>query len=607
MSSIVSLPLPLDAERTALLDGLVRGLDPDALTWLSGYLAGLAQAGRGAQPGPAVHEAATAPGRGGAAVATVVYGSQTGNGRRIAEKLKASLEAAGLAVRLSSTAQYKPRELAGERLLYLVVSTHGEGDPPDEARAFVEFLQGRRAPRLPDLRYAVFALGDSSYPQFCATGRLLDERLEALGARRLAPRVDADVDFDRPARDWIERATGLARDEQGGPRLAVVRPLHPPAAAASVAASREAPREVEVVASQRLTADAAPRAVRHLEFAPADPAAFPYEPGDALGNRPGNPASAVERVGAALGAAAADIVAVDGESRPLGEWLRSRREITRLTRPFLVEHARRADAAGLRRLLEPDQAPALRDFLRSHQVADVLSAWPAGWSPTDLVQALRPLAPRLYSIASSRRAVGEELHVAVALLDDLGADGLRRQGAASCHIAGLAPEARLRAFVEPNTRFRLPADPTRDIVMIGAGTGVAPYRGFLQERVETGASGRQWLFFGGRHLRQDFLYQAEWLEALRDGTLARLDVAFSRDQDAKRYVQHVLAERGAELYRWLDAGAVIYVCGDAERMAVDVEAALVEVLASHGGLTRDAARERLAALAAEGRYLRDVY
>mgnify|MGYP005848658641 CR=1 FL=1 len=607
MSSTAPLPLRLDAERTALLDGLVRDLDAESLTWLSGYLAGLAQATRGARAAVSSHQAAAAPGRGSSAVATVVYGSQTGNGRRIAERLEASLQAAGLAVRLASAAEYKPRELATERLLYLVVSTHGEGDPPDDARALVEFLLGRRAPQLPDLRYAVFALGDSSYPQFCATGRLLDGRLAALGARRLMPRVDADVDFDPPARDWIERATVTAREEIGGPRLAVVRPLHLPSAQAAAGATREAPREVEAVVNHPLTTDSAVRAVRHVEFLPVDGADFPYEPGDAIGIWPENPRPAVERIATALGANAADVVAIDGDSRTLGEWLGQRREITRLTRPFLEEHARRTDATALRHLLAPEQSAAFRDFLRTRQVADVLADWPAQWTPVDLVRALRPLAPRLYSIASSRKAVGEEIHVAVALVDEEVTRGWRRQGAASCHLAGLAPEARVKAFLEVNARFRLPADTGRDIVMIGAGTGVAPYRAFLQERVETGATGRQWLFFGNRHLRRDFLYQAEWLAALENGTLTRLDVAFSRDQDARRYVQRLLVERGAELYRWIDAGAAVYVCGDAERMAPDVEAALRDVLAIHGGLAPEAARERLAELAAEGRYLRDVY
>lgn len=590
-----------------MLHDLARDLDAEALSWLAGYFAGLAQAAR-RSPGSASERAVAAQSqRGHGLVATVMFGSQTGNARRVAEKLAASLEASGVAVRLKNAADFKPREFAGERLLYLVVSTHGEGDPPDDARPLVEYLQGRRAPRLPDLRYAVFALGDSSYPQFCATGRLLDARLEALGAQRLMPRVDADVDYDGPACAWTERAVVIAREEIGMRRLAVVHPLHPSLTPASPGATREAPRVLEVMVNQPLTSDCAIRFVRHLELAPEDATAFAFDPGDAIGVWPQNPPVSVTRVIAALAADANATVTVDGESRPFGEWLEQCREITRVTRGFLEEHARRAAAAPLRHLLEPAQSNAYRDFVRHHQVADVLEMWPADWSPDDLIRALRPLAPRLYSIAASRKSVGDEIHVAVAVIDEEGPDGVRRQGAASTHLAALAPGTRVRAFLETNTRFRLPADPARDIIMIGAGTGVAPFRAFLQERIETGASGRHWLFFGNRHLRRDFLYQAEWLAALKNGTLTRLDVAFSRDQDSRRYVQHLLIERGAELYRWIDAGASIYVCGDAQRMAPEVETAISRIFVEHGKFDPDAARDGLARLAAESRYQRDVY
>ncbi len=587
--------LPLDAERSALLDRLVDGLDPAALQWLSGYVAGLA---RGQAPARAANEP-LADGQ-----ATILYGSQTGNGRRIAERLKAELDGAGLPARLASTADFRARDLVGERLLYLVVSTHGEGDPPDDARAFTEFLLGKRAPRLEQLSYAVLALGDSSYPKFCETGRVLDERLAELGARRLFSRIEADVDFDGPATGWLEQSCASARAELGATRLALVRPLR---AATAPGATRDAPAEIEVLANQPVTAAGASRAVQHLELAlPA--AGFAYEPGDALGVWPVNPPAAVARIVGLTGAAADSEVTHGGRSLPLAQWLSTEREITRLTRPFIVAHAARARDAGLSALLEAGRESDLRDLLRRWQVAELIAAHPADWSPEDLVAALRPLAPRLYSIASSRSAVGDEAHLTVAVLDEDDAAGGRRQGAASSHLAGLAADdGRVRAFIEPNPRFRLPADPSRDVIMIGAGTGVAPYRGFLQERVESGASGRQWLVFGGRHLASDFLYQAEWLEALRKGTLHRLDVAFSRDQPEKRYVQHVLAERGALLYAWLEGGATLYVCGDAERMAPDVDTALATIIATHGGRSPDGAREYLRELAADKRYLRDVY
>ncbi len=450
----------------------------------------------------------------------------------------------------------------------------------------------------------MFALGDSSYPKFCETGRRLDERLAELGARRVLDRVEADVDFEAPAGDWLERSLATAREALGTARLSVVRPLR--AAPPSAIATRDAPRDIEVLANQPITAPGAARAVQHLELA-IDAKAFPYEPGDALGVWPHNPAAAVERIVLGLGGDVSEPITVSGETLSLGAWLGERREITRLTRPFLVEHAQRTGAAELRALLEPGAETSLRAFIREAQVADVLAAFPGAWTAPELVSALRPLAPRLYSIASSRQAVGDEVHLTVALLDEVDASGTRRQGAASTFLASRQADGTVRAFLEPNPRFRLPADPATDLIMIGAGTGVAPYRAFLQERHESGAAGRHWLVFGSRHLKRDFLYQAEWLEALRLGELARLDVAFSRDQPDKRYVQHVLQEQGAALYDWLERGATLYVCGDAERMAPDVDAALAAVVARHGGLQPDAAREYLATLAAERRYLRDVY
>ncbi len=597
-TSAVLPATPLSPERLRHLGHALEGLDGAGLTWVSGYIAGLAFE-RARQAGAAPAEPAAPP----SAVATVLYGSQTGNGRRLAERLKSQLDAAGIAARLVSAADFPARRLTEERLLFLVVSTHGEGEPPDDARAFAEFVLGKRAPRLEQLAYAVFALGDSSYPRFCETGRALDERLAELGARRLLPRVDADVDFEPAAAAWLDTAHETARRESGGPRLALVTPLRAGAAEPS-APTRERPLAVEVLVNQPLTAPGALREVRHLEIALPE-GGLGYEPGDALGIWPENPPSAVAEIAALLGAAPDEPVSRDGRTLPLADWLGREREITRLTRPFLEAHAKRAGSEELTALLAPGRQEALRSALRDWQVADLLREYPAGWSASELVAALRPLAPRLYSIAASRSAVGDEAHLTVALLaGERG--GRERSGAASSYLARSDGQP-LRAFIEANPRFRLPADSSRDIVMVGAGTGVAPYRGFLQERAETGACGRNWLVFGSRHLDRDFLYQAEWTEALKKGRLHRLDAAFSRDTEQKRYVQHCLHEQGAELFAWLEAGATLYVCGDAERMAPDVHAALLDVVARHSGRDAEAAAEYVAALAAAKRYLRDVY
>jgi sulfite reductase (NADPH) flavoprotein alpha-component len=599
MSAIPSAALatPLDAERAELLVRLTEGLDDSALAWISGYLAGVA-AERSKAPPVAVESAPRAET---VVRATVLYGSQTGNGRRLAEQLARSIEAAGFAVRLVSAADYPVRSLIDERLLFLVVSTHGDGDPPDDARALVDHLLSRRAPRLERLGFAVFALGDSSYPQFCATGRAIDERLEALGAHRLLPRAEADLDVETQSGSWLEQALGIVRSEVGAPRRATVTTLRPASAAEP---SRDQPVALDVLANQRITGRDSARDVRHFELALPE-GRLRYEPGDSLGVWPENRAATAAQIALLLGARPELPVKVGARERALADWLIRDRELTRLARPFIEQHAARAASSELAaRAADP---VALRLLLRECQLIDLLREYPARWAPDELVAALRPLAPRLYSIASSRHAVGDEAHLTVAVLETT-RGGERRSGAASAYLAERAQEGQqIRAFLEPNPRFRLPADPTRDIIMIGPGTGIAPFRGFLQERIAKGASGRQWLFFGARYFDSEFLYQAEWLEALKRGELTRLDVAFSRDQEQKVYVQQRLEERGRDVYDWLENGAAVYVCGDAERMAPDVEAALTSLIARHGGRSREMAGQYLQELACEKRYLRDVY
>jgi len=362
-----------------------------------------------------------------------------------------------------------------------------------------------------------------------------------------------------------------------------------------------------VIDNQRITARDATRDVRHLELSLAG-SGLEYEPGDALGVWHENPREIVDRVLAALHASGDEQVDADGQRRTLREWLTTSREITRLTRPFVAQLAELAGDASLAAVLEPAQPEALRRTLKDLQLVDVLQRHPAAWEPSKLVSALRPLAPRLYSIASSQEVVGEEAHLTVAVVD-YQHDRQRRLGAASAHLAGLdGAGARARVFIEPNERFHLPADTSRDVIMVGPGTGVAPFRGFLQHREAQGASGRHWLFFGARHLQSEFLYQLEWQAAVKKGLLNRLDLAFSRDRSiAREYVQDRMRRVGRDLYAWLENGAYLYVCGDAERMAPDVNAALVDVVATHGGLDREGAEAYVRRLADERRYLRDVY
>lgn len=615
MSAVVShaaippVPPPLSTDQATLLARLTEGLDDAGLWWLSGYAAGLARS-HALPVRPVAVPASEAPASEPhvAQQLTIVYGSQTGNAKRLAEALAQQAEHAGVSTRLLRADAYPTRELKNERHLYIVISTQGDGDPPDDARAFVEFIAGKRAPELKQLKYAVLGLGDSSYPQFCVIGRRLDERLSELGATRLLERGDADLDVETIADPWLVRALTVAKDvlKTQAPS-ATITPLRPLPSAPAF--TRAAPFAAELLATQRITGRGSDRDTRHIELSLQD-SGLHYEPGDALGVWPTNPPTLVDAVLDVLDLNGDDAVVRDDHTLSLRQWLASKRELTRLSRPFVATYAAHARSDALNRLLAPDNVAGFTRLLAEQQVIDLLRAYPGtylgAWSGDELVAALRPLTPRLYSIASSQKLVGEEAHLTVAHVEYDRGNGTR-WGAASNFLARAAEGDTLPVFIEHNERFRLPKDTSRDVIMIGPGTGVAPFRGFVQERVAVGASGRNWLLSGNPRRRSDFLYQLEWQRALKQGGLHRFDLAFSRDQAEKIYVQHRLREHGRELFAWLQQGAHLYVCGDATRMAKDVHAALLEVIAEHGGKSADDASDYLNDLQTQGRYARDVY
>jgi sulfite reductase (NADPH) flavoprotein alpha-component len=589
--------VPLNADKASLLARLVDGLDAQTLSWLSGYAAGLAKHDRVAEREPAPLVALDL-----APQLTIVYGSQTGNAKRAAENLAREVETAGLRLRVLRADEYPVRELKSERFLYVVISTQGDGDPPDDSRGFVEFLTSRRAPKLDELRFGVLALGDSSYAKFCAVGMQIDARLAELGGKRLLPRGDADIDIDTIATPWRNAALAAAREVLQAtltPR-ATVTPLRAPR---TIAWHRERPFAAEVLANQRISARGSAKDIRHIELSLRD-SGLTYEPGDSLGVWASNPDDVVASILEIARLDGQTPVTHDEQTLPLRDWLIDKREITRLARPFVLAHAQRAKRGDLDALVATPSA--LQALLGSHQLVDLLHEYPAAWSPADIVAALRPLTPRLYSIASSPKIADDEAHLTVARV---AYDFLARAhvGAASNFLSTRADEQRVPVFVEANERFRLPHDPSRDVIMIGPGTGVVPFRAFLQEREAIGARGRNWLFFGNPHFRTDFLYQIEWQAALKRGTLHRIDLAFSRDQGEKIYVQHNLRRNARALYEWIDAGAYVYVCGDAAHMAKDVHAALRDIVIEQGGKSAEDADAFLAQLANERRYCRDVY
>jgi len=585
---------PLTDERREQLQAAVADLTDAQLTWASGYLAGLADAVREANP---VASPSAGAGQGARERLTILYGSQTGNGRRIAEAMQVEANGRGLASRVVSMADYRPAELRRETLLAVVVSTHGEGDPPDDAEMLYEYLFGPKAPKLGSLHYSVLALGDSSYAEFCRTGRDFDERLAALGASRYGERVDCDVDYEDPAARWREAVLDAARERLGeatpAPRLHAV-PSEPPANVAS------GPVTAEVVTNQRITGRDSGKRVHHVEFAVEGLA---YEPGDSVALVTRNPGAVVDAV---LEAAGLDGGSTLADGRALGDALAADFEITKASAGFLERYAAASGAGALAGLLAEGRRQELAAYLGDRQVIDVLHDHPAALSADEFVACLRGFKPRLYSIASSPLANPDELHLTVAAVE-YDAWGRRHYGSASTALAALEVGATLEARIEANPRFGLPADPTAPTIMIGPGTGVAPFRAFLEHREAVGAGGRNWLFFGDRHFASDFLYQIEWARFRKRGVLDRMDVAFSRDQAEKVYVQHRLRERARDLYAWLEEGAHVYVCGDATRMAADVHDALIAVIAEAGGRSPEQAAEYLKELRRAGRYQRDVY
>ncbi len=603
MSSWPASVFPLDTEQTNTLQTAVSGLSAQQLQWVSGYVAGLAAAtGRTAVLASA-QSALAAPANSSGEKLTVLYGSQTGNGAEVAAALVDSANAKGYTAEAISLADYKPSNLKRESLLSLVISTHGEGDPPDDAEIFHEFLLSNKAPNLKHLKYSVLALGDSSYVNFCQTGREFDARLSELGAERFEALLECDLDYDEFASAWTKRiVAALSRLLDAGETAAT--PLLRAVETIAVF-DKSNPFPAEVLVNQKITGGSSSKDVRHIELS-LEGSGLQYEPGDSLAVIVENPPQLVAELLSELQLDGEAVVTVRGDDVILIDALTKTLEITALSLGFLRDWSALGGDDKLAAMLDAGDPQTLGEFVDNHQIIDVVRQHPATVDANQFAGMLRPLSPRSYSIASSLAANPDEVHLTVAAVR-YDAFGREHWGAASTHLADrLKAGDTVYVFVERNSRFRLPEANT-PVVMIGPGTGVAPFRAFMQQRIEQGATGDNWLFFGDRNFASDFLYQLEWQRFRKQGLLQRFDVAFSRDQRRKIYVQDRIRENGAELNRWIANGAVIYVCGDAKHMANDVHEALVDVLAAENGLDREAALQKLKALRSEGRYQRDIY
>ena len=509
-------------------------------------------------------------------------------------------------MKLVNAGDYKFKQIAQEKLLLIVTSTQGEGDPPEEAVALHKYLMSKKAPKLTDTAFAVFGLGDTSYEFFSKAGKDFDSRLAELGGERLLERVDADVEFAAEAEKWRKAVVALLQQRV---------PTETPAQAAATASgsvnevfttpyTRDEPLTATLSVNQKITGRGSDKDVRHIEIDLGD-AGLRYQPGDALGVWYENDPALVKELTELLWLRGDESVEVKGQTLPLSLALQQHFELT-VNTPQIVEQYAKLVRNERLLALAADKAQ-LQHYAQTMPIVDMVRQAPGELNPEQLLSLLRPLTPRLYSIASSQAETESEVHITVGAVR-YEIDGRQRAGGASSYLADrLQEEGEVRVFIEHNDNFRLPADPDAPVIMIGPGTGIAPFRAFMQQRENDGAGGKNWLFFGNPHFTEDFLYQVEWQRYVKDGLLTNIDLAWSRDQQHKIYVQDKIREKGAEVWRWLQEGAHIYVCGDANRMAKDVEQALLEVVAEQGGMDLESADEFLSELRIERRYQRDVY
>lgn len=589
---------PFNEEQVKLLNELLPTLTIEQKIWLNGYLSA-PQATLEAlveDALPAVEPITK--------TMTILYGSQTGNSQGLAEKYASALKAQNVDVTISSLGKFKATNLKKITNLLLIVSTHGEGDPPDQAIQFYEFLHSKRAPKLEHLHYSVLALGDSSYEFFCKTGKDFDEQFAKLGATRIVPRTDCDVDYDDAAAQWFS-AVEKEFLQQTTAVTATATQTKENQGLGDSTYSRKNPFYAEVLENINLNGRGSNKETRHLELS-IEGANFHFEPGDSIGIQPENDEQLVSALLTALEFNPETEVSVLDEAITIKQALQKKLEITVLSKPLLEKISAYTKHPEFLKLLE--EPNAWKDYAKGRDLLDVVEDFaPFTWSAQQFVEMLRKIPARLYSIASSQKANSEEVHLTIGKVN-YETNGRQRLGVCSGSISErIQPGDTLPIYVHKNPNFRLPENEDTPIIMIGAGTGVAPYRAFLEEREELGIEGKAWLIFGDQHFVTDFLYQTDWQRWLASGTLSQMHVAFSRDTEKKVYVQHKLQEHAASFYEWLEQGAVIYVCGDKKSMAADVDATIHQIIEQQGQKTPEEAKSFVNELKQQKRYQRDVY
>jgi sulfite reductase (NADPH) flavoprotein alpha-component len=583
---------PFTSDQRRALDSLISSLDPVQRGWLSGFLASC----------PSAAPVASAPVSAGKLV--VLYGTESGNSESLADRAVKEAKKRGFQAAMKNMSDVSPADLSKITNLLVIVSTWGDGEPPETAAAFYkEFMTSQVA--LSGVRFAVCALGDTSYEKFCQTGKDIDARLEVLGASRVNPRQDCDLDYEGNFTAWLDdslKAISPASAAAAAP-VAFTAP-----AFNSVEYGKKNPFPGETLDSVILNGEGSAKETLHLEFSLAS-SGLSYEPGDALAILPVNAPDTIKAVLNAAKLTGTEEIEVKNVGRKLlADALREDFDITALSRNVLTKLADASGSATLRELLSEDAKDRLKEFNNGREIVDAIEQFaPSGLSAEALAGIFRKLPPRLYSIASSPLAHPDEVHLTVAAVR-YNTHGRPRKGVCSTFLADLVKSGdTVPLFIQPNKNFRLPADGSTPVIMVGPGTGVAPFRAFIEHRAALGSQGKNWLFFGDQRYTYDFLYQLEWQDHLQNGTLSRLDVAFSRDQPEKVYVQDRMIEQGKDLYEWLEEGAHFYVCGDANRMASDVHEALITIVQNQGAKSREAAEAYVEDLKKTKRYQRDVY
>jgi sulfite reductase (NADPH) flavoprotein alpha-component len=586
---------PLTEQQLSALGNFTRDLNREQLLWINGYFQGLL-----ASQAKAEIQTAQQTFNEGKPL-KILYGTHTGKSKIIASKLGEVLAGRGVGTQIDSLDNYKTRQLSGESNIVFIVSTHGEGEPPAMAEDFHTFITAKRAPQLPNLNYAVVALGDKSYKLFCKTGLDIDQALTKLGAKPILPVLTLDVDFEDDAEKWINDFVEIFAQRES---VSVTAASPAKTELGEIKYSRKNPFKATVIDKVKITGRGSDKEVYHVELS-LEGSGITYEPGDSVGILANNPPELVDAVLKHCALNGEEEITIKEGTFLFREALTERLELTILTREVIQNYQNKTGNEELLKVITEDQL--LDKYLYGHDVLDLLEEFPARLSAQDLADVLRSFPPRLYSISSSQDAVGDEVHITVATVR-YSNKGRRRGGACSTYLADrIEVDSNVSVFIEKNPAFKLPEKDETPIILIGAGTGVAPFRSFLQHREANNQKGKTWLFFGERRFHSDFLYQIEWQKLLRDGFLEKIDVAFSRDQEKKIYVQHRLFEKQKELYEWLNKGAHIYLCGDMKQMARDVQQTLLQIFETQGGMTEEKAIEFMKALKKEKRLQLDVY